>query len=209
MNTLEAIYLHKIIAIIRGAKKEDLLQIGAALKEGGVRLIEVTLNSPGAIEGIKQLKEAFGEEMRVGAGTVLDPESAKGAIDAGADFILSPTVSKETIKITKRYGKVSIPGAFTPTEILTAYEEGADLVKVFPASIGASYIKDIRGPLSHIPLVPTGGVGLDNIVDFQKAGAAAFGIGSSLVNTKKDFDEAYLSKLTENARAFVQAVSVE
>ncbi|MFD1413355.1 bifunctional 4-hydroxy-2-oxoglutarate aldolase/2-dehydro-3-deoxy-phosphogluconate aldolase [Oceanobacillus jeddahense] len=209
MNTLEAIYHYKIIAIIRGAKKEDLLQIGAALKEGGVRLIEVTLNSPGAIEGIKQLKEAFGEEMKVGAGTVLDPESAKAAMDAGADFILSPTVSKDTIKITKRYGKVSIPGAFTPTEILTAYEEGADLVKVFPASIGAAYIKDIRGPLSHIPLVPTGGVNKNNITDFQKAGAVAFGIGSSLVNTKEEVNETYLGELTNNAQAFIEAVSTK
>ncbi|MFD1066879.1 bifunctional 4-hydroxy-2-oxoglutarate aldolase/2-dehydro-3-deoxy-phosphogluconate aldolase [Oceanobacillus locisalsi] len=209
MNTLETIYHHKIIAIIRGAKKEDLLQIGAALKEGGVRLIEVTLNSPGAIEGIQQLKETFGAEMKVGAGTVLDPESAKAAIDAGADFILSPTVSKETIKITKRYGKVSIPGAFTPTEILTAYETGADLVKVFPASIGAGYIKDIRGPLSHIPLVPTGGVDENNISDFQKAGAVAFGIGSSLVNTKAEVNEAYVQKLTEKAKVFVQEVSAE
>ncbi|MGN8645602.1 bifunctional 4-hydroxy-2-oxoglutarate aldolase/2-dehydro-3-deoxy-phosphogluconate aldolase [Gracilibacillus sp. HCP3S3_G5_1] len=207
MHTLEAIYQHKIIAIIRGAEKEDLLQIGKALKEGGVRLIEVTLNSPQAIEGIKDLKEAFGEEMKVGAGTVLDPESAKTAIDAGADFILSPTISKETIKMTKRYGKVSIPGAFTPTEILTAYEEGADLVKVFPASIGSAYIKDIRGPLNHIPLVPTGGVNKKNIVEFQKAGAAAFGIGSSLVNTKEKVNKAYLRELTEKAKDFIQAVA--
>ncbi|GIO24872.1 bifunctional 4-hydroxy-2-oxoglutarate aldolase/2-dehydro-3-deoxy-phosphogluconate aldolase [Oceanobacillus sp. J11TS1] len=207
MDTFEAIYQHKVIAIIRGAKKEDLQQIGNALKGGGVRLIEVTLNSLNALEGIKLLKETLGREMKVGAGTVLDPESAKAAIDAGADFILSPTVSTETIKMTKRYGKVSIPGAFTPTEILTAYEHGADLVKVFPASIGAAYIKDIRGPLSHIPLIPTGGVNENNIADFKKAGAAAFGIGSSLVNTKEEVNTAYLRALTEKAQIFVQAVT--
>ncbi|WP_078395541.1 bifunctional 4-hydroxy-2-oxoglutarate aldolase/2-dehydro-3-deoxy-phosphogluconate aldolase [Shouchella patagoniensis] len=206
MNTLEAIYTYKLIAIIRGAKKEDLLLIGNSLKEGGIQLVEVTLNSPGAIEGIKQMAEVFKGEIKIGAGTVLDPESARSAIEAGADFILSPTVNTETIKLTKRYGKVSIPGAYTPTEILTAYEHGADLIKVFPASIGSGYIKDIRGPLPHIPLVPTGGVTETNIVDFQKAGATAFGIGSSLVNTKTEVTDEYLLEITNKAKTFVQLV---
>ncbi|WP_054707579.1 bifunctional 4-hydroxy-2-oxoglutarate aldolase/2-dehydro-3-deoxy-phosphogluconate aldolase [Bacillus sp. JCM 19041] len=207
MNTLEAIHTHKLIAIIRGAKKEDLLLIGNSLKEGGIRLVEVTLNSPDAIEGINQMAEAFEGKIKIGAGTVLDPESARSAIEAGADFILSPTVNTETIKMTKRYGKVSIPGAYTPTEILTAYEHGADLIKVFPASIGSGYIKDIRGPLPHIPLVPTGGVNETNIIEFQKAGATAFGIGSSLVNTKAEVTDTFLKELTAKAQTFVHLVS--
>jgi 2-dehydro-3-deoxyphosphogluconate aldolase/(4S)-4-hydroxy-2-oxoglutarate aldolase len=207
MKTIQTIYKHKIIAIIRGAEESDLIKIGNALKDGGIRLVEVTLNSPGAMEGIKQMAKVFEGEIKIGAGTVLDPESARAAIEAGADFILSPTVNPETIRLTKRYGKVSIPGAFTPTEILTAYEHGADLVKVFPASIGPGYIKDICGPLPHIPLLPTGGVNETNINAFQKAGAVAFGVGSSLVNTEEAMTEEYLQALTKKAQTFVRAIS--
>jgi 2-dehydro-3-deoxyphosphogluconate aldolase/(4S)-4-hydroxy-2-oxoglutarate aldolase len=145
--------------------------------------------------------------MMVGAGTVLDPETARLALNAGARFIISPTLNVKTIKMTKRYGAISIPGGFTPTEILTAYEHGADIVKVFPASQGATFFKDIKGPLPFIPLMPTGGVKLDNIREFQQAGAAAYGLGSSLVDTSQPVSEEYLRQLTRKAQQFVQAIA--
>jgi 2-dehydro-3-deoxyphosphogluconate aldolase / (4S)-4-hydroxy-2-oxoglutarate aldolase len=207
MNTLSSIFEHKIVAIVRGANAQDVVKIASALKNGGIKLVEVTLNSPNALSGIEQISRQMGDEIIVGAGTVLDPETARAAILAGAKFILSPTVNFETIKMTKRYGAVSIPGAFTPTEILTAYENGGDIIKVFPARLGVDYIKDIRGPLSHIPLLPTGGVNLENIQELQKAGAVGFGIGSSLVNTKKEVTEDYLKELTEKAKTYVSAIN--
>ncbi|MFP7288975.1 bifunctional 4-hydroxy-2-oxoglutarate aldolase/2-dehydro-3-deoxy-phosphogluconate aldolase [Shouchella clausii] len=206
METLQAIYKHQLIAIIRGVPPENAVKIGSALKEGGIRLVEITLNSPDALESIRLLKRELGHEMKIGAGTVLDPEAAFSAIQAGADFILSPTVKAATIETTKRYGKVSIPGAYTPTEILSAYEHGADIVKVFPASAGPGYIKDIRGPLSHIPLLPTGRVNDQNIGAFKQAGAVGFGIGSSLVDGKAEVTPAYLRNLTEKAKNYVAAL---
>lgn len=206
MNLLSHILEHKIVAIVRGAESKDVVQIASALHEGGIKNIEITLNSPNALEAIEKVAKEFQGEMLVGAGTVLDPETARAAILAGAQFILAPTVNIETIKMTKRYGAISIPGAFSPTEILTAYENGADIVKVFPASIGAQYIKDIRGPLPHIPLLPTGGVTLDNIEEFHAAGAVGFGIGSSLVNTKREINANYLKELTIKARQYVEAI---
>lgn len=206
MNTLTSIFENKIISIVRGAKPEDTLKIAKALRDGGIKLIEITLNSPNALESIELVSQELGEEMVVGAGTVLDPETARAALLAGSKFILSPTVHPETIKMTKRYGAVSIPGAFTPTEILTAFEVGGDIIKVFPASVGPGYFKDIRGPLPHIPLLPTGGITLENIAEFQKAGVVGFGIGSSLVDAKQEVNERYLIELTQKARSFVSAI---
>lgn len=207
MNTLQTILDNKLIAIVRGAKPEDTLKIVQSLYDGGIRLVEITMNSPKALSAIEMAADEFGKEMAVGAGTVLDPESARSALLAGAQFILSPTLDAETIKLTKRYGAVSIPAAFTPTEILTAYELGGDIIKVFPATtLGPKFVKDIHGPLPHIPLLPTGGVGLHNINDYIDAGAAGLGIGSSLVNTKKEVTREYLVELTEKAKQFVLAV---
>ncbi|SFQ60392.1 bifunctional 4-hydroxy-2-oxoglutarate aldolase/2-dehydro-3-deoxy-phosphogluconate aldolase [Hymenobacter arizonensis] len=206
MTPLSHILESKVVAIIRGANPADLLRIARALQLGGVRTMEITLNSPGALESIKQLSEALGDEMLIGAGTVLDAETARAALLAGAKFIISPTLDKKTIRMTKRYGAVSIPGAFTATEILAAYEHGGDIIKVFPASVGATYFKDIAGPLPFIPLMPTGGVSLTNIKDFHKAGAVAFGLGSALVDTSQPVTEEYLKQLTEKAQQFVQAV---
>lgn len=198
---------HKLVSIIRGANPDELVSIVRALHAGGIRSVEITLNSPKALQGIEKVAEALGNEMAVGAGTVLDPETARLALNAGARFIISPTLNVQTIKLTRRYGAISIPGAFTPTEILTAYEHGADIVKVFPASLGAAYFKDIKGPLPFIPLMPTGGVKLDNIREFEQAGAAAFGLGSALVDTSQPVSEEYLRQLTKKAQQFVQAVS--
>lgn len=208
MTSLAHLLHHKLIAIVRGADPKNLLKIARALHAGGVRSMEVTLNSPGALASIEEISGAMGDDFLVGAGTVLDPETARAALLAGAKYIISPTLNKQTIRMTKRYGAVSIPGAFSATEILKAYESGGDIIKVFPASTGGpGYFKDIAGPLPFIPLMPTGGVSLENIAGFRDAKAAAFGLGSSLVDTSQTFGKEYLAQLTERARAFVQAVA--
>lgn len=207
MTTLSQILKTKIVAIIRGANPKDVLQIANALSKGGVKALEITINSPKALSVIEQVADQIGDDVLVGAGTVLDAETARAAISAGAKFIISPIVDAKTIRMTKRYGIVSIPGAYTPTEIVTAYANGGDIIKVFPASSGVQYIKDIRAPLAHIPLMPTGGVNLENIKDFQKAGAVAFGVASALVDTKHEISEEYLDQLTDKARQYIQAVS--
>jgi 2-dehydro-3-deoxyphosphogluconate aldolase/(4S)-4-hydroxy-2-oxoglutarate aldolase len=204
MNTLQSIYENKLVAVIRGARGEDIVHIAEALKEGGVNILEITAETPGILPLIEKLRTKFSdEEVTVGAGTVLDPETARAAIMSGAQFIFSPTVNVETIRMAKRYGVVSIPGAMTPTEILTAYEHGADIIKVFPANImGPRYLKDVHGPLPHIPLMPTGGVNLDNIEEYFQNGAIAVGLGSALVNTKQPINESTLKELTEKASHF-------
>ena len=204
MTTLSQILQHKIVAILRGANPNDVLKIAEALHKGGIKLLEITFNSPNALELLKKLSSQMKNEMLIGMGTVLNAATAKQAMAAGAKFILSPTFNPETIQATKEAGAVSIPGAFTATEILMAYENGADIVKVFPASAGADYIKDIRGPLPHIPLMPTGGVTINNVSNFFKAGAVAVGIGSDLVNTKQEVNHEYLRLLSGKAKAFVE-----
>lgn len=208
MSTLSQILETKIVAIIRGANPKDVLQIAHALAKGGVKALEITINSPKALSVIEEVADQVGQDVLVGAGTVLDAETARAAISAGAKFIISPIADIETIKMTKRYGIVSIPGAYTPTEIVTAYQHGGDIIKVFPASSGVQYIRDVRGPLAHIPLMPTGGVNLENINEYQKAGAVAFGIGSALVNTKNEITEDYLQQLTDKASKYIQAVAL-
>lgn len=205
MTVLDSIFKHKIVAIIRGAQPGNVIDIVHALHAGGIHAVEITLNSGDALRVIKEVVLAVKDSMLIGAGTVLNASSAIAAIDAGAQFIISPSLDIDTISVTKAKNIVSIPGAYTATEILKAHEAGADIVKVFPAS-GPQYIKDIRGPLSHIPLMPTGGIHISNIRAFRDAGAVAFGIGSSLVNTSQPFTKDYLSSVTGNAVAFVQAV---
>ncbi|MFY0758027.1 bifunctional 4-hydroxy-2-oxoglutarate aldolase/2-dehydro-3-deoxy-phosphogluconate aldolase [Metabacillus dongyingensis] len=196
-----------VVAVIRGATPESIISIGNALKDGGVTALEITMETPRAASVIEAAAAYFGDEVLVGAGTVLDPETARVAILSGAKFIFSPTVRKETITMAKRYGVISVPGAFTPTEILTAYEYGADLIKVFPAdAFGPSYLKNIAGPLPHIPLMPTGGVDLHNTADYMKAGAVAVGVGSTLVNTKKPLTEEALFNMKEKAADFINEV---
>ncbi|MFC7394965.1 bifunctional 4-hydroxy-2-oxoglutarate aldolase/2-dehydro-3-deoxy-phosphogluconate aldolase [Scopulibacillus cellulosilyticus] len=207
MDTLSKILENKIIAIIRGVDSKKILPVARALNKGGIKLVEVTLNTPHALDSIKQLNEEMGEEMAIGAGTVLDPETARQSLLAGAAFIISPSLDIDTIKMTKRYGAVSIPGAYTPTEILKAYESGADIVKVFPAdSVGPAFVKGVKGPLPQIPLAPTGGVNLSNAADYIKAGACAVGIGGSLVPSNIDTSESSLNELIDKAKQYVQAV---
>jgi 2-dehydro-3-deoxyphosphogluconate aldolase/(4S)-4-hydroxy-2-oxoglutarate aldolase len=209
MSTLSHILNHKIIAIIRGVQPGTVLPIAYALHEGGINLLEITLNSPDALSSINKIATQLGSHVFVGAGTVLDAEMAKEAINAGAQFIISPSLDLETIYATKQGGAISIPGAFTATEILSAHKNGGDIIKVFPASIGPTYFKDLLGPFPHIPLMPTGGVNLTNIQEFQKAGAVAFGVGSALVDPSQKITDAYLKELIEKARKYVAAVNQE
>lgn len=205
MNTLQTIYENKLVAVIRGATVDNIVPIGKALSAGGVKILEITAETAQFLSVIERAADELGDEATVGAGTVLDPETARSAIMAGAKFIFSPTVNAETIKMTKRYGCVSIPGAMTPTEILSAYELGGDLIKVFPAGIlGPRYFKDVRGPLPQIPLMPTGGVNLDNIEEYFRNGAVAAGLGSSLVDAKGEPD---LRGLTARASQFSEKLN--
>lgn len=206
-ETLARILSTKIVAIIRGADPDSVLSIIEALHAGGVTNVEVTLNSPNALQLIRNACDVMGDRMLVGAGTVLDPEGARAAIDAGARFIISPALDEDTVRYTLGAGVVSIPGALTPTEILKAYKAGADIVKVFPASAGPGYIRDVRAPLSHIPLMPTGGIRPDNIKAYLDAGGVAFGIGSALVDARIPVTEDYLLTIRETARAFMLAVN--
>jgi len=181
--------------------------VARAIQVGGVRAIEFTMTTPNAIQIIQQSVREFGEDVLLGAGTVLDAETARAAILAGAEFIVAPTLNPAVIEVCRRYSKVVIPGAFTPTEILTAWECGADFVKVFPAEFGGpAYFKAVLAPLPQVKLVPVGGVSLQTAGEFIRAGAAAVAVGSNLVKKSaiaaKRFDE-----LTELARGFVAAVA--
>lgn len=205
---LNHILQNKIVAIVRGIHPNDVTKIAYALIAGGVKTMEVTLNSANALSVIKELSKAMKDKMLIGAGTVLDAKMANEAIDAGACFIISPIVDEETIKATKKRGAVSIPGAYTPTEIYKAYTMGGEIIKVFPASSNVNYIKEVRAPLPQIPLMPTGGITLQNIREFKNAGAVAFGIGGSLVDAKQAVTEEYLRKITDTAKQFIQMVNV-
>ena len=196
----------KVVAIVRLDSGEQLVKVAEALKAGGITVIEFTASTPGAIDMIKEAASRFGDEVLMGAGTVLDPETARAAILAGAEFIVTPTLGLETIKLCHRYGKPIVPGALTPTEILTAWEAGADMVKVFPSSVGGpGYIKALKGPLPQIPLVPVGGVNLDTTADFIRAGAEVVGVGGSLINQKL-LDAGEFETITENARRYCEEV---
>ncbi|HEY4205773.1 MAG TPA: bifunctional 4-hydroxy-2-oxoglutarate aldolase/2-dehydro-3-deoxy-phosphogluconate aldolase [Puia sp.] len=206
MSVLEQILQYKIVAILRGVRPDAVPEVAAALHAGGIRCLEITLNSPNALAVILSLSVKMGDRLLIGAGTVLDATGARQAIDAGARFVISPTLDIPTITYTRQAGAVSIPGAFTATEILTAYRNGADIVKVFPASVGVGYFKDLRGPLPHIPLMPTGGVNLENIKEYHKAGAVAFGVGSALVDGKLDVTDLFLQQLTGAAVKFSTSI---
>jgi 2-dehydro-3-deoxyphosphogluconate aldolase/(4S)-4-hydroxy-2-oxoglutarate aldolase len=206
---LQHIFQNKIVAIVRGIAPDDVIKIAHALLEGGVNTMEVTLNSDDAFSVIKELCSVMQDKMLIGAGTVLGADMAHKSIDAGARFIISPVVDEETIKATKERGAISIPGAFTPTEIYKAFTMGADIIKVFPASSNVNYIKEVRAPLPHIPLMPTGGITLQNIQEFKKAGAVAFGIGGSLVDAKRTITIEYLKRIADTAQQFIRLVNEE
>jgi 2-dehydro-3-deoxyphosphogluconate aldolase/(4S)-4-hydroxy-2-oxoglutarate aldolase len=203
---LERIERGGVIAIVRTKDSAQLVEIAEAIHAGGIDVIEFTMTTPNALQTISQVAEKCGDEVLLGAGTVLDPETGRAAILAGARFLVSPMLNLELIEMCNRYSLVAVPGALTPTEILTAWQAGAGLVKIFPATpLGPGYIKDLLAPLPQLKLVPTGGVNLENTGDYIRAGAAAVAVGSNLVS-KKYTDEKRFDLLRETAQKFVNAV---
>jgi len=209
MNKQEKIQLiHQtgIIAIMRTRSSDQLIAAAEAIRQGGVQVIEVTMNTPGALEVINAASRRFGQEVLFGAGTVLDPETAKTAIQAGAEFIVAPTLNLEVIELCKRLNIPVMPGCYTPTEMLAAWDAGADFVKLFPADAGGpAMVKAILAPLPQLQIVPVGGVDLNNAAAFLRSGAAALGVGSSLINQKL-LESADFEELTRRAAAFVAEV---
>jgi len=197
-----------LVAVVRAPEPTHLVEVIRALADGGVTVAEVTLTVPNALDVIRQVKKELGDRVMLGAGTILDPETARAAFLAGAEFLVSPTLNLDVIRMARRYDKLVFPGAFTPTEILAAWEAGADVVKVFPAElVGPAFFKAMRGPLPQVKLMPTGGVDLKTAGDFLRAGAVCLGVGSQLVDPKavarQDFD--FLRGL---AWQFTQAVKL-
>jgi 2-dehydro-3-deoxyphosphogluconate aldolase/(4S)-4-hydroxy-2-oxoglutarate aldolase len=192
-STLRRILDCGIVAVVRADSGDQLVKVVAALVEGGVTAAEITFTVPDAIGVLSRVRGELGDTVALGAGTVLDPETARAALLAGAEYIVSPTLNLDVIRLCRRYDRAVLPGAFTPTEILAAWEAGADVVKVFPADVGGpAYLKALRGPLPQVRLMPTGGVDLDTAEPFLRAGACCLGVGSQLVDPKAvaagDFD---------------------
>jgi 2-dehydro-3-deoxyphosphogluconate aldolase/(4S)-4-hydroxy-2-oxoglutarate aldolase len=197
-----------IVAILRVPTSDQLAGVARALFEGGIDVIEVTFTVPNALEILAAVKKDLGNRVLMGMGTVLDPESARAALLAGAEFIVSPSLNLDVIRLCHRYDKVVMPGAFTPTEILAAWEAGADIVKVFPSdAVGPSYLKALRGPFPQIRLMPTGGVNLETLPAFIKAGACAVGVGGSVVDPQALRDGKF-AQLRELAAQYVQAIKI-
>jgi len=196
-----------LVPVIRAESPEVAGQAIEAIRAGGVPILEITMTVPGAIRLIEEMARRYGGDAVVGAGTVLDPETARACILAGARFVVSPSLNLETIACCRRYGVAVLPGALTPTEVVAAWQAGADMVKVFPAGAvgGASYIKALKAPLPQVDLVPTGGVSLKTAADFIKAGATALGGGADLVDTKA-LQEGRAAEITRKARELVEIV---
>ena len=206
-ETLSRIVDGGVVAVLRGVEADQLIGIAEALREGGVTAIEVTADTPDVATLIRDVTGSFADdEVAVGTGTVLDAETARTTLMAGAEFVVSPSLHEAVIETCNRYGAVSAPGVMTPTEAVRGYEAGADFVKVFPAStVGPGHLSALTGPLGQIPLMPTGGVDLDNAGAFVEAGAVAVGAGGALVDydaaARGDYDA-----ITETARAFTETV---
>jgi len=210
MNKTEVIKQIKdtgLIPVVRATSADEAMRAIDAIREGGVSVLEVTMTVPGAVGVIEQLTKKYGSDVLVGAGTVLDAETARACMLSGAQFVVSPALNLKTIECCRRYGVAVMPGALTPTEVVQAWTAGADFVKVFPAGAlgGASYLRALKAPLPHIELVPTGGVSLKTAADFIKAGASALGVGADLVDLKAIRD-GQASVITERAKQFVQIV---
>ena len=206
-DVLQRIRATGLIPVVRAESAELAMRAVEAIKAGGVDVLEVTMTVPGAIDVIAKLAATFGTEVIIGAGTVLDPDTANKCIQAGAQFIVSPALNEETISFCRRNDVAVFPGALTPTEVVHAWNAGADAVKVFPAGAvgGASYLKALKAPLPQIELVPTGGVSLTTAADFIKAGAMALGVGADLVDLKA-LRENHDQVITERARQFIGIV---
>jgi 2-dehydro-3-deoxyphosphogluconate aldolase / (4S)-4-hydroxy-2-oxoglutarate aldolase len=202
-------HMHELglVPVLRASSAQEAIAIADAIMAGGVNILEVTMTVPGAIRVIEQLANHHGEKLLLGAGTVLDPETARSCILAGAQFIVSPALDLRTIELCRRYSVPIMPGALTPTEIVTAWQAGADVVKVFPCSAlgGAKYLKALQGPLPQIQLIPTGGVSLATAEEFLAAGAFALGVGGDLVDAKAA-REGRNGVITENAQKYISIV---
>jgi 2-dehydro-3-deoxyphosphogluconate aldolase/(4S)-4-hydroxy-2-oxoglutarate aldolase len=196
-----------LVPVLRADSEEEALAIAYALEAGGVTILEVTMTVPGAIDAIRRLASEAGDRILVGAGTVLDPETARACMLAGAEFIVSPALNIKTIEICRRYDVAVFPGALTPTEVITAWQAGADAVKVFPCSAlgGAKYLKTLKAPLPQVEVIPTGGVSLATAAEFLEAGAIALGVGGDLVDNKA-IRAGKPEVITENARKYLEIV---
>jgi len=195
-----------VIAIMRAQSSDQLIAAADAIKAGGVRVIEVTMTTPGALAVVEEAKARYGQDVLFGAGTVLDAETARAAILAGADFIVAPSLDLDTVALCNRYSIPVMPGCYTPTETVTAWQAGADMIKLFPASVGGpDLVKAILAPLPQLEIVPVGGVNLDTAADFIRKGAAALGVGSSLVNQKL-LDAGDLEELQRRAAVLIAEV---
>jgi len=196
-----------IVPVVRASSPKEAMLAAEAVCAGGVPVVEVTMTVPGAVDVIAQLTKSMGSEVLIGAGTVLDAETAQRCLDAGAEFFVSPGFDLETVKFANRVGKLMMAGALTPTEVITAWNAGSDFVKIFPCGTvgGARYIKALKAPLPNIPMIPTGGVNLQTAADFIRAGAAALGIGGELVSAAS-LKSGDARSITEAARQYVQIV---
>lgn len=196
-----------LVPVVRASSADEAMQVIEAIKAGGVNVLEITMTVPGAVRVIEKVANKYGSDVLVGAGTVLDPETARACLLAGAQFIVSPALNLDTIALCHRYSAPVMPGVLTPTEVITAWSAGADFVKVFPCGAvgGASYIKNLKGPFPQIKMIPTGGVSLKTAQDFIKAGASALGVGTDLVDVKAiRAGEPHV--VTERAQQFVELV---
>ena len=195
-----------IVAVVRSPDSQQLVEVCRALADGGVTVAEITMTVPDALDVVRKVRAALGDRVLLGAGTILDPETARAALLAGAEYLVSPTLNLDVIRLCRRYDKLAMPGAFTPTEILTAWEAGADIVKVFPADVvGPAFFKALRGPLPQVRVMPTGGVDLNTAADFLKAGACCLGVGGRLVDPKAVASGDFV-RLRELARQYVGVV---
>lgn len=207
LSPLDRVLAQKIVAVIRAESPDLLVDVAEALLAGGVEVMEVTFTVPRAARVIEKVADKLGSRILLGAGTVLDTETARAAFLAGAEFIVSPAVNVDVIEMCRRYSKLMMPGAFTPTEVVAAWQAGADIVKVFPSDlVGPKYLKLLHGPLPHIRLMPTGGVNLDTAGEFLKAGACALGVGGSLVEAKA-VSEGDMKRIESLARQFADVVA--
>lgn len=206
-TTQETIERVGLIPVLRAKNAAQAHAVVKALMEGGVTIVEVTMTVPGAVDVLRELSAEYGEKLLLGAGTVTTAKEAEETIAAGAEFIVSPSFHAEVVAATKAAGKISAPGALTPTEAITAWRAGADYVKIFPCSAvgGASYLKSLLAPFPHLKLIPTGGVTLETAASFLKAGARALGVGSDLVNLAA-IEEGRPEKISATARAYQRTV---
>jgi len=197
-----------IVPVVRTNSAESAIKAIEAIHNGGVRAAEITMTVPGAIRALEKVADKFGDRIMLGAGTVLDPETARACMLAGAQFFVTPSLKLTTIEIVKRYSKVICPGALTPTEVVTAWEVGADVVKIFPAGNvgGPKYIKALKGPFPHIEMIPTGGVNLETAGEFLKAGACAVAVGGELVDTKS-IKEGRFDIIEDRARQYLAVIA--